>query len=68
MLVRMSEQIGVGADAGHDGLDLPSSGYLEPVGLAVVVRGGIQEVVQVANDPIAACDLDRHRCSCHTFK
>jgi hypothetical protein len=68
LLARAGEELGVRADAGHDGLDLLASGYLQSVGPVVVVRGGIQKVVQVANDLIAGCHPGCHRCSCHTFR
>ncbi len=68
LLARAGEQLDICRDPGYDGLDLLPSGYLQSVGPVVVVRGGIQEVVQVANDLIAGCHPDRHRCSCHTFR
>jgi hypothetical protein len=68
LLARAGEQLDIRRDAGHHGLDLLASGYLQSVGPVVVVGGGIQEVVQVANDLIAGCHPDCHRCSCHTFK
>ena len=55
-------------DRDYVGLDRLASGYLQSVGPVVVVRSGIQERVQVANDPIARWYQERHRCICHTFK
>ena len=63
LLARASEQLDIRRDAGYHGLDLLASGYLQSVGPVVVVRGGIQKLVEVANDLIAGCHRHRHRCS-----
>src|SRR5437016_5020282 len=63
-LARACEELGVGADARHDRLDLLASGYLQSVGPVVVVCVGSQKLVQVANDLVAGCCGHRHRYSC----
>ena len=67
-LARACEELGVGADARHDRLDLLASGYLQSVGPVVVVCVGSQKLVQVANDLVAGCCGHRHRYSCHASR
>jgi hypothetical protein len=68
LFTRAREELGIRAHARDYRLDLLASGYLQSVGPVVVVRSGIQKLVEVANDLIAGRHRYRHRSICHTLK